>query len=122
MSCCCLSMNYQTCMTDHEMEHSEFDITLRDISPEQLKGPQLEELIDALSVRIAYMLDHEAELLFSTLYRLDVLEPKINAVLQSSEETPARGLARLIVERQQEKLKTRSQWKKDWSDDDISTI
>jgi hypothetical protein len=52
--------------------------------------------------------------LFSTLYRLDVLEHKINAVLKSGQD-PAFGIARLILERQREKLQTRSQWKTDWS-------
>ena len=96
----------------------EFDITLRDVSLDQLSGPALEDLIRALAERVAYMLDKEPDLLFSTLYRLDVLEHKINAVLHSGTENPAYGLARLIVERQQEKLKTRSAWKKDWSSDD----
>lgn len=96
----------------------DFDITLKDVALENLKGPALEDLIHALAQRIAYMLDKEPELLFSTLYRLDVLEHKINEVLQSSTETPSYGLARLIVERQQEKLKTRGTWRKDWNADD----
>jgi hypothetical protein len=96
----------------------DFDITLRDVALEQLKGPALEDLIKALAERIAYMLDKEPELLFSTLYRLDVLEHKINAVLHSSSEDPARGLARLIIERQIEKAKTRGQWQKGWFEDE----
>jgi hypothetical protein len=97
---------------------NEFDITLRDVALDQLSGPALEDLIRALAERVAYMLDKEPDLLFSTLYRLDVLEHKINTVLHGGTENPAYGLARLIVERQQEKLKTRSAWKKDWSTDD----
>ena len=95
------------------MAHDDFDITLRDVSLENLKGPALEDLIHALAERVAYMLDKEPELLFSTLYRLDVLEEKINAVLHSSDD-PAHGLARLIVERQMEKLKTRGGWQRGW--------
>ncbi len=91
------------------------DITLSGVSLENLKGPELEDVIKALATRVAEMLDKEPELLFSTLYRLDVLEPKINAVLHSSSEAPAYGLARLIVERQLEKAKTRGQWYK-WID------
>jgi hypothetical protein len=102
------------------MSQEDFDITLRNISLDQLKGPELEDLINALSERVAYMLDKEPELLFSTLYRLDVLEHKINTVLHSSSEEPAHGLARLIVERQQEKMKTRGTgWTKGWSDDEF---
>ncbi len=71
---------------------------------------QLDEktLHEALTNRIADMLQFEADLLFSTLYRLDVLEYKIKAVLSGNtgEEIPA-GLARLVIERQKEKMKTR---------------
>jgi hypothetical protein len=100
------------------MTEDQFDFSLRDIPPEKLQGPHLEELIRTLAERIAYMLDKEPELLFSTLYRLDVLEHKISAVLNSPSEDPAHGLARLIVERQLEKLKTRGQWRTPWTDDD----
>lgn len=98
------------------MATDEFDITLRDVAIEKLNGPELEDLINSLATRIAQMLDREPELLFSTLYRLDVLEHKINAVLHSSEEPPAHGLARLIVERQIEKSKTRGHWHKGWEE------
>lgn len=98
------------------MEDDPLDITLRDLSPAELETIDEKELIAMLAKRVAEMLDHEPGLLFSTLYRLDVLEHKINAVLKSGED-PAAGLARLIVERQKEKLETRSRWKKDWSAD-----
>lgn len=98
------------------MTPDDLDITLRDVSLETLKGPELEDVINMLAGRIAQMLDKEPELLFSTLYRLDVLEHKINTVLHSSSEAPAHGLARLIVERQLEKIKTRGQWHKGWEE------
>jgi len=98
------------------MSNDDFDITLRDVALEKLNGPELEDLVNSLAARIALMLDKEPELLFSTLYRLDVLEPKINAVLHSSSEPPAYGLARLIIERQIEKTKTRGQWHKGWEE------
>ena len=76
----------------------------------QGKDEELDEqtLHQALADRISEMLDHEMDLLFSTLYRLDVLEYKIKAVLSGStgEDIPA-GLARLVIERQKEKMKTR---------------
>lgn len=69
-----------------------------------------EALTEILAERIAEMLDNEADLLFSTLYRLDVSEQKITGVLRSRMEEPARGLARLVLERQKEKLKTRRKY------------
>lgn len=68
------------------------------------------ELIEALSLRISVMLDTETDLLFSTLYRLDIFESKINAVLNSPEDT-ATGLARLVIDRQKEKFKSRAKHK-----------
>lgn len=62
----------------------------------------------ALAGRIAEMLEYEMDLLFSTLYRLDVLEYKIKDVLSgmTQEDIPS-GLARLVIERQKEKMATR---------------
>jgi hypothetical protein len=99
------------------MADDELDITLRDLSLGDLKEADEAKLIEALALRVAFLLDHEPAILFSTLYRLDVLEVNINAVLKSNEDT-AFGLARLILDRQKEKLKTRSGWRVDWSVDD----
>ncbi len=98
------------------MDDNSLVSVLKDLTSADLQGPDEEKLITLLATRVAEMLDHEPDLLFSTLYRLDVLEYKINAVLHSGED-PARGIARLIVERQKEKLETRSKWRKDWSRD-----
>ncbi len=80
-------------------------------------GPELteQEFLFALARRISEMLDSEAELLFSTLYRLDIFESKINAVLNSNDDT-ALGLAQLVVDRQKEKIATRKQYKVDPAD------
>ena len=99
------------------MSDESLDSTLNNLSLEGISTADEEQLIISLAQRVAYFLDHEPGLLFSTLYRLDVLEHKINAMMKSSEDT-ALGLARLIVERQKEKLKTRSQWRVDWSADE----
>ncbi len=78
----------------------------------QLESPDAEldesTLHEALSIRIADMLEYEIDLLFSTLYRLDVLEYKIKHVLAgTSGEDIASGLARLVIERQKEKNATK---------------
>ncbi|MDX1408427.1 MAG: hypothetical protein R3330_09850 [Saprospiraceae bacterium] len=78
---------------------------------DQASSPDEEQLIRLLAERIREMLDTEPELLFSTLYRLDVYESKINQVLRSHVEEPATGLARLVLERQKQKLKTRQEYK-----------
>ena len=81
-------------------------------APFELEGappPATEaELLDLLAARIAEMLERQPDYLLSMLYRLDVLEPKINQALHpAAPELPALGLARLVLERQQQRLHTK---------------
>ncbi len=92
------------------------DDTLQQTS-ELLRGPfelegtspaSEEELLAILAVRIGEMLERQPEYLMSMLYRLDVLEPKINQALHpAAPEMPALGLARLVLERQQQRIFTK---------------
>lgn len=67
-----------------------------------------EELIHVLSERIAEMLERQPEQLMSLLYRLDVLEEKIHPVMRPNAPEPANiGLARLVVERQRQRIATK---------------
>lgn len=67
-----------------------------------------EELLMVLTARISEMLERQPEYLLSLLYRLDVLEPKINQALHpAAPEMPALGLARLVLERQQQRIFTK---------------
>ena len=69
------------------------------------------ELLDILTSQVAFLMDRKLDYLLSLLYRLDVLEPKIKAVLYNQEIIePARGLAKLILERQKERVATRSKY------------
>lgn len=76
------------------------------------KGLFLDEkmLQDALQKKIAEMLDHEIDLLMSTLYRLDIIEEKIQFVLKNPLIPNDLGLAKLIIERQKEKLVTKEKY------------
>ncbi len=72
---------------------------------------QEEELLHLLADRIAWMIDYRMEFLLSTMYRLDVLEHKINFALSPmAQDPPALGLAKLIIERQKQKLETRQKY------------
>jgi hypothetical protein len=82
----------------------------RQFDLEKISGTSEGEMIGLLSKRISEMLDSETDLLFSTLYRLDIYESKINAILNSPEDT-ATGLARLVIDRQKQKVKSRTEHK-----------
>lgn len=67
-----------------------------------------EELLAMLAARIAELLETQPEYLFSMLYRLDVLEKKIKPVMDPAAPEPANwGLARLVLERQKQRIATK---------------
>ena len=81
-----------------------------------------QELLALLADRIAEMLERRPEYLMSMLYRLDVLEEKIHPVMRPDAPEPANwGLARLVPERQKQRIETKKSLKpkpleglKDW--------
>ncbi len=67
-----------------------------------------EVLIQMLAKRIGELLERQPEQLMSLLYRLDVLEEKIHPVMRVEAPEPANiGLARLVVERQKQRIATK---------------
>lgn len=85
-----------------------------DIFPQASDEISEEELYEAIKKRVEYLLEYNPELLMSYLYRLDVLEVKINAILMpGSPVAPIEGLARLILERQKERIETKKKYKSD---------
>jgi hypothetical protein len=66
------------------------------------------ELLALIAERIEEMLEHRPEYLMSMLYRLDVLEVKIRPVMHpNAPEPPHIGLARLVLERQKQRMETK---------------
>ncbi len=70
-------------------------------------------MIDIISVRVEQLLKADPDLLMSYMYRLDVLEKKIKAALQVSLEPVHLTFARLIWERQKERMQTKKKYKQD---------
>jgi len=90
--------------TDLIARHFELELGEEKITEEQL--------FELLSDRVAYMIEYRIDFLMSLLYRLDVAEAKINHALHPAAEEPAnRGLARLILDRQKERIKTKKHYK-----------
>lgn len=63
------------------------------------------EFLDRLAAKISYMLQYNNGVFFQLLYKMDVLEPKLRVAMQT-EDVPM-AIARLILERQLEKLEAR---------------
>ncbi len=78
-------------------------------------------LLEELSNAIAWMMEHRLEFLFNTLYRMDVDETKMTAALSPKNPEPANiTLAKIVIERQKLRLKTKQEYQQekpeDWED------
>jgi hypothetical protein len=78
------------------------------------KDSSYEELILLLSGHINELINKDFEKLLTFLYRIDVDEKKLKSLLlQYKEEDAGRIIAELIIERQQQKIESRKQFKTD---------
>ncbi len=82
------------------------------------------EILEMIEARVSELLRTNPDLLMSYMYRLDVLEYKIKAALdQKSELSVSERLARLIWERQKQRIKTKLQYSRKntnfWYDDTL---
>ena len=75
-----------------------------------------EAILRLLADRIVTILERGAETFFQLMYRLDISEKKLNAVLQ--DDDVAGKIARLIYDRQLQKIQSRLTNKVNKDDDD----
>ncbi len=70
-----------------------------------------ENLLALLSDAVAHMIEYRLDFLLSLLYRLDVDEKKINMALSPLSGEPANvALARLILDRQKQRMHTKKHY------------
>lgn len=87
--------------------NNSYELELRDV-------PTLEELEILLAERVNRMIQQDFEGLVQLLYRVDVSETKLRSLLESNAgEDAARVIARLILERQWQKIETRRRYRRD---------
>jgi hypothetical protein len=76
------------------------------------------DLIDLLAQKINYLIINDFDKLISILYRADVDEKKLNAVLQNNKnETAGKLIAHIYITRQLEIMQSRANIKFDIDDD-----
>lgn len=75
-----------------------------------------EDFLNALAPKVAYMLQYNSGVFFQLLYKLDVLEPKLKIAMQQ-EDVPM-AIAKLILERQMEKIISRRAFPAQKSEDE----
>jgi hypothetical protein len=80
-------------------------------------APSEEALFQMLCDRISWLIEHNMEYLMSLLYRNDVLEHKILDALSPGNPDPANvALAKLVMERQRQRIATKKMYGKQASD------
>lgn len=71
----------------------------------------MEELENALSQMVNYLLHKDFQRLVNAMYRIDISEYKFRAALEEGEaEMVARNIARLIIDRELQKVATRKKY------------
>lgn len=98
-------MNSKSLGTGNLKVLRELDFTL----PQE--NPDWDELLAAITQQVAFMLTNKTEALMQALYRLDVREYKLRAVLDhEAPEKWAASIASLIVDREKERLMWREKY------------
>ena len=88
------------------------DIIPKDFQPEEWESLDDTALYELILDRVNELIETDIDLLMSYLYRLDVQEYKINEVLSMNALLPVNeGIARLILERQKERMITKKKFK-----------
>ncbi len=102
---------------DDELKQT-MDLISRDFELENAGQMLTEEaVLRALSNQIAYMIEHKLEVLLSLMYRLDVKEEKVELALSPASTEPANvALARLVLERQKQRVFTKNYYRQDGLD------
>lgn len=88
----------------------------KDFSLELNRNLSEDELASLLAAHINDMILHDLPKLIQLLYRVDISEKKIKQTLADNKNYEAGMIiARIIIERQKEKAKTRASFKQDFS-------
>ena len=78
-----------------------------------------EKLLDWLTQRIDFMVSHDFERLIQLLYRIDVSESKLKAMIaQNDAFESSRVVAKMILDRQKQKIYWRDKFKNDVYDNE----
>lgn len=97
-------------MNEATLVHKAKELISRDLELGNTEDDKLteERLLQLITDRVDWLIEHNLELLLSSLYRLDVSEQKINqALLPTNDLAPAQAIAKLILDRQKQRIRTR---------------
>ncbi|MEE9371463.1 MAG: hypothetical protein V3V00_00255 [Saprospiraceae bacterium] len=82
-----------------------------DLELEMDESIKEDDLLLAIAARVAILIDQDAGLLFSYLYRLDISERSLNKVIKDPSDDPiAYRIAELILNRQKARIITKKKY------------
>jgi hypothetical protein len=91
-----------------------FELIYHDLNIENNRELSEDQWLEIITDRVSWLLENDKDLLLSYLYRLDIEEQKIDKALTPFEEDPAHiGLAKLILDRQKQRIATKQKYKVD---------
>lgn len=107
-------------MNNQELIQQTTKLVKRDFEMEARDDEFLteDELLNSLARHVAYMIEYQIENLMSSLYRMDVQEKKVREVFHPDAPEPTNiGIARLIIERQKQRVATKQAYQPPKNDD-----
>ena len=90
------------------------DLIINSFEMETTDTISSDDLEQMLAERVEFLLAHQLEFFFATMYRMDVNEQKIQEALTGQGEKPSLKIARLIIQRQLEKQASREKYRTDF--------
>lgn len=104
-------------MDEVTLASESYQLILKDFGLEE--DTEIEEaniafdwLENYLTKQVNYLLDHDFSRLLNALYRIDISESRTKELLQLSDaDDISRNIARAIIEREMQKVKTRKQFR-----------
>lgn len=92
--------------------NDSFALIYNDLNIENKSELNEAELLEMITDRVSWLLENDKDLLLSYLYRLDIEEDKINQTLVPfGDDAPAVALAKLILERQKQRMASKLKYK-----------
>lgn len=108
-------------MDANELEKKTKELIVRDFGLEAAGIGGEGILLQVLAERIADLITHQPEYLFSLLYRLDVPEEEVHrALMNVDEKSPDLLLAELVLKRQKKRIETRMNYQPPPLDDEMA--
>ncbi len=108
-------------MTNDETYERTLQLIKRDFEIDEAAAISETDLLQLLADRIDWFMSHRMEWLLSLLYQLDVAEENVNAALHPAAPEPANvGLARLVLDRQKQRVHTKMTYRTPDVDEDMA--